>query len=118
MSPQDSSRREHSRFSLMGSLPGTFKTTDQTPLEVLPVDVSASGLGLLIDPAPKPGDQIEWQSPNSGKMKLKLIWSIEAEVGTSFDELSKMRRCGLVLEDSNLDLIEICKNQNGLQIIE
>jgi hypothetical protein len=111
------SRRVHDRFTLLGSLPGAFKIAEQI-LEVLPVDVSEGGLGLLIDPSPSPGEMVEWCNPPTDNIKLEVIWSIKAEASQAFSEFDKMRRCGLILEDKTINLVDICKEQDGLQIVE
>lgn len=112
------SRRNHSRYALMGQLPGTFRSEDNLIHEVVPIDISTIGLGLLMDPAPNPGAKIRWETPNDSSIIFRLVWTNLAEAATSFGELSHMRRCGLLAEDQNKDLIAICREYGGVQIIE
>ena len=110
-------KREHQRFSLMGTLPGRFFIA-QKELAVMPVDVSQVGLGLLMDPSPSPGTNVTWQIPQGTAIKLKVIWSMAGETSSALHEFSQLRRCGLVVAGEGPDLLQFCRCLDGLQITE
>lgn len=110
MNDQNSDQRSQPRYHLSGPLPGIWLSQDGQPLEILPVDVSKIGLGLLIDPAPRAGDIIIWQTqhPNES-FEFKVIWTITPREA-SLPNMESLRRCGLVLQTPRGDLLEVCSN--------
>ena len=101
----------------MGSLTGSL-AADSKVLESLPVDVSMDGIGLLLDPAPRTGAIVEWDVPSVGKIQLKVVWSIASETNSAFAELQNMRRCGLTVLDKSIDLVKICGDQIGMEVMK
>lgn len=117
--PITSSRREQSRYALTGLLAGHWQAADGGELDVLPVDVSSFGFGLLMNPGPKVGDLVHWQIPGMAEaLVFQVAWCLASQASHDFSEIINMRRCGLRLETAAVDLLAICQNMPGLELLD
>jgi hypothetical protein len=109
-----SDKRIFTRYGLRGNIPGTIRSGGKS-VEILVVDLSQEGLGLMLDPAPKVGDVInlEIDQPRTIIVPLTVIWSRDAD---NVPGLNTMKRCGLKCNDASLDLVEIFSKLKDIQI--
>ena len=119
------SRRHQFRFALTGQFADHWTTRENQVIDILPLDVSSRGFGLLLNPAPAVGSQIIWHCPQlkeaiENPLVFAIVWSASPTVSHDFSEMTNMRRCGLLLvsDDQTIDLVELCAKIPSLQMIE
>lgn len=109
--------RSHTRYALRGNIPGTVRTAKGKDLEILPIDISQEGMGLMIDPGPKEGQIIKLSlTPSHIEIELKVIWSRDAGETENIPGMGAMKRCGLQKTDDSQDLLEIFAKIRDVQI--
>jgi len=118
-------RRADPRYSISGSLPGELKSDDGHEYNVMPVDISRRGMGILIEPAPKPGAVISLEvlEDEPGKDNQILHFTIRHVLDNSMRSVSglvDMKRCGIEIvdPDRSLDLIHFFAQYDTLIIQE
>ena len=114
-------KRSHIRYPLSGHLPGTMVNSKGEVLESLIVDISAKGLGLLLDPGPQMGDilSLQFNTDHVQEVKFEVKWSLHSDKTQQLPGLHDMCRCGLLIlddSDDSLDLIEIMNRFDGIDI--
>ena len=104
-------RRRHTRYALSGRFPGHFCREDGEPLTVIPVDISAFGLGVVFGAEVSEGGQVRFTyQPDSGEslaIALEIRWvyqGVEHERGLSGF------RCGLWVIDESVHLEELLED--------
>lgn len=94
-------RRLADRRQLTGLLPGRLiMASTRADLACRPVDVSANGLGIVVDKEIDPGTAVELQTRN-GTVQLQVAW-VQPDFGKQ-----NMFRYGLVTLDPSLNLEEM-----------
>jgi hypothetical protein len=96
-------RRINDRLKLTGLMPGRMFLATGEELSCRPVDVSASGLGILISKEIDPGTQVTLVIKNE-KIELLVAW-VQRDFGKQ-----DMFRYGLVTLDANKNMESIFKN--------
>src|SRR4051812_5233930 len=113
----DQSRRTSTRFAVTGQLDGKWVGPAGQAIDILPVDISALGLGALINPAFPASSKVYWHRPEKkAPLEFVIAWSFEPAISHDFSELLNMCRCGLRLisDDLEIDLVELCKTMPTL----
>jgi hypothetical protein len=100
-------RRRQPRRELLGALPGDIVGDDDQVYEVIPVDVSQQGLGLLLEPEPKVGERLELKISSSQRLTFEVKWiKKEQQLNSLVGSLDALCRCGLkYLGDGDLTVI-------------
>ena len=113
-------RRGDSRYALYGSFPNDILGDQGQIYHVLPVDVSRTGIGLLIDPAPKEGERVTLAISNPENISLEFeVKHLHAGSVVAISGLSDMKRCGLGLVDQkSTDLLSLFGQIETLMIQE
>lgn len=110
--------RKEPRFSVYGEFPGKFVNQEGAAFSVLPIDISARGIGLLIDPSPTCGSRIQLELSDKRFLKFRVI-HVQSPIKSSVKNLEKLRRCGLeIIDHQDVDLIEILTSTKQLTIQE
>jgi len=104
-------RRRHVRYTITGRLPGVLSDAEGSAFEVLPVDISLRGLGILIDPGPVSGATLTLtiNHLNSGinHLVFTVKWTAMDSTMIEIPGLDQMLHCGLELVDpTTIDLVE------------
>lgn len=112
-------RRQFIRYALTGELPGRLTNQSGVVFNVVTVDVSRRGLGLLLDPAPEVGETlILTLEGRGGLIPLEVRWSAVHHEFDSLPGLQSMRRCGLQAMDRKIDLVTVLAKYDYVQIEE
>lgn len=113
-------RRQFVRYALTGELPGRLTNEAGTVFNVVTVDVSRHGLGLLLDPAPDEDEKLvlTLEGPRGGNVLLEVRWSTIQHEFDSLPGLQSMRRCGLLVLDRKIDLVTVLAKYDCVQIEE
>jgi hypothetical protein len=109
-------KRSALRYALRGNISGTFRNARGEAMEILLIDISKRGMGLLVSSGPAAGEQISLELFGADKQKLsfQVKWSANKET----EELPgiNMRRCGLQVMEDGVDLVEIVGKMREIQI--
>lgn len=115
-------RRRHVRYALTGTIPGHVQGSNGVRYEVVTVDVSVRGIGLLLEPTPAVQDRlnISFDNDQGGEvLSFEVRWLSENHELTNVPGLEQMRRCGLSLLDHHVDdLVDFLATIDCLQIEE
>lgn len=114
---EGTNERRESRYALGGIFDRNYFTLGSMTVKALPIDISAHGLGLLIDAA--------WQHEDIRSLRLMFLDDtppIDLEVRYKFVEnksrgLRAQTRCGLELSEAarlrGINLIEVLQKHNS-----
>ncbi len=105
------------RRAILGTIGGLFTDQRGNKLTVVGVDVSDSGIGLLIDPCPEPGTLIRWKI-NKLKIELNLIWCFGSHDYQHIPGMENMKRCGLICSNKKINLIQILEADPMIEVEE
>lgn len=116
-------RRRFLRFALSGELPGVIVTGNDDAFDVLPVDVSEFGLGLLLNPGPKLGDTLFLRINPDGINPMEFVftvrWTSKESSIAELPGLSDLKHCGLELvAPIDINLVEFLASFGGVSIEE
>lgn len=113
-------RRQFVRYALTGELPGRLTNAAGMSFNVVTVDVSRRGMGLLLDPAPEENEKLvlTLEGPRGGNILFEVRWSAVHHEFDSLPGLSSMRRCGLMVVDRKIDLVTVLAKYDCVQIEE
>lgn len=112
-------RRQFIRYALTGELPGQLTNEAGVVFNVVTVDVSRRGLGLLLDPAPEVEERLTLTlEGRGGTVALEVRWTAIHHEFDSLPGLQSMRRCGLYVLDRKADLVTVLAKYDGMQIEE
>ena len=116
-------RRRYVRFALSGELPGIITNAGGVVFEVLPVDVSQCGLGLLLDPGPKIGDElilrINGESDTPQEFLFVVKWTAKEATIAELPGLAALKHCGLAMvAPKDINLVEFLASFGGVNIEE
>lgn len=106
--PAGAERRQHTRYAVMGEVPGKYTDKDGTELTVVLVDLSKHGFGILIDSKLETGAIVllEVEEKVKEPIKLKVQWIAKVEpIGPT-----AMYRCGLRAVETSLDLEKLFRS--------
>ena len=114
--PQE--RRTETRRELIGVLPGEMVGDSGRTFDVMTVDVTSNGMGLLMEPGPYIGEEIRLQISKDRFLLFEVRWVRQDNslggLGESFKEL---RRCGLLYLGQD-NLIDVLSEFDNLQVGE
>ena len=108
----DAERRKEPRFSITGRVDARIKKLTGDPFTFFPVDVSASGLGIILDVQAPEGDIVELLlngQPNE-PIALEVVWCMRL-----FDGMDVFRT-GLKVHDTSMRLDEIFATMDDVQL--
>ena len=110
-------KRQFIRYAIEGHVDGDWFNNDH-PLDVMVVDVSSNGIGILAHPSPSAGDKV---TLNFHKNTVKSVaftvrWCRHDISPDDVPGLEDMKRCGLEIESQDLDLVELLKNHEEIHI--
>ena len=110
-------KRQFIRYAIEGHVDGDWFNDDH-PLEVMVVDVSSKGLGILAQPSPRAGDKVTLNLEDNNLKSVAFIvkWCRHDISPDDVPGLEDMKRCGLELESQDLDLVELLKTHEGIHI--
>ncbi|MBF0440822.1 MAG: PilZ domain-containing protein [Oligoflexales bacterium] len=114
-------RRLYNRFALRGTLPGDLRDKNGNRLDIVTVDVSSNGMGLLIDPAPKIGDMLSLSMTKDGQpidLIFKVEWIQPAAGLVDIPGVEDAKRCGVLLKNDGINLLELLSGFNSVHIEE
>ena len=121
---QKSERRQQVRLSLYGELPVRFLDAQHlNELSVAPVDITPQGLGLLVNPAPQPGESLIMQflDDSHPQILLRCCHSQVHQTGFIIPGMEALRRCGFVVvlkEAEAINLVQIFSRTDSVFIGE
>lgn len=113
-------RRQFLRYALTGDLPGRLTNAAGVVFNVVTVDVSRRGLGLLLDPAPQEDEMLTLtlEGQRGRSIVMEVRWSEQHHEFDSLPGLQSMRRCGLMAQERKIDLVTILAKYDCVQIEE
>jgi hypothetical protein len=110
-------KRQSQRFGLLGYFPGSFcDENEKVTYQVHPIDISANGLGVLIQPTPSSG-QIIIYSDETLDITLRLIAKHNSSSRSPSPNEEDLARCGLIC-DNEENLLTLLSRCNSLMIQE
>ena len=113
--------RKEPRFPAFGNFPGCFKNKQGQEFSAIPVDISAGGLGILIDPTPIAKEIITLcfdKENQTYNIDFKVV-HVSASTVRPVNSLEKMRRCGLEMQGSeDVNLVTLLSGQDYLMVQE
>jgi hypothetical protein len=95
--PMAKERRLGSRKKLTGLLPGRLQTTNGVDIECKPVDISPTGLGLILNVEYDAGTKLQLVMKDKN-IELKVAW-VQRDFGKK-----DLFRYGLITADQQFDL--------------
>lgn len=113
-------KRRHVRYALTGEIPGVLTNERGEALEVVAVDISQRGIGVLLVPGPERREvlTLTLRGPETLVLRFEVRWTTTEHDLEEIAELKEMRRCGLRLLTSGLDLLEVFSALDGMTIEE
>lgn len=116
----EAEKRQHVRYALTGEIPGALTSERGETFEVVSVDVSLHGLGLLLEPAPEVGETLTlaFRGAEALVLRFEVRW---CTTNHSFDDIAglrDMRRCGLRLLTRGVNLLDLFAKLDGVTIEE
>jgi hypothetical protein len=121
---QKTERRHQVRLSLYGELPVRFLDAEHlNEIFVTPVDITPQGLGLLVSPAPQPGESMIMQflDESHPQILLRCCHSQAHQTGFVIPGMEALRRCGFVVvlkEAEDINLVQIFSGNDSVFIGE
>ena len=112
-------RRRHIRFALTGDPEAKILDANGSEIDTIFLDVSVEGIGVLLDPAPKVGENLTLEfSGDEDSVCLQVMWINKNVNMKELSGVDGICRCGLWTNERNRDLVDVFSNINGVEIEE
>ncbi len=117
-------KRQFTRYEVTGYIPCTISDQHGNIMEAMFIDVSSKGMGMLIEPGPRPGDfvWITFDDEAQTCLRFRVQWVAANPDIQKIDQLQDMERIGIALMDetagADWDLVDFLKQYDTLEISE
>lgn len=99
-------RRSGTRYAFNGLVPAQLRFPGEPELEVIYIDVSQRGLGILCRAVPIAiGDHVELAIEGQAPISLEVCWA-RIPLRDAASQLPPMLRLGLRSQESDVDLVD------------
>lgn len=117
-------KRQFTRYEVTGYIPCTINDQHGQKMDAMFIDVSSKGMGMLMEPGPRPGDflWITFDDDVRTRLRFRVQWVAANLDIQKIEHLHDMERIGIALMDeaapADWDLVNYLKQFDTLEISE